>query len=144
GVARRWKVVSDPHRERSRSTGWSRRQPPAAAGPRPLQGPIRQPAADPRNRRAGAHVEAAAALRPLPDWELGPLDREAHPSLDTGCRVTKRIRVADLVGSPVEEPRGKRLGRVVDLELGPDYEVVAALIGPRSWLKRWNVAGLWG
>jgi sporulation protein YlmC with PRC-barrel domain len=58
--------------------------------------------------------------------------------------VTKRIRIADLVGSPVEDLRGKRLGRVVDLELGPDYEVVAALIGPRSWLKRWNVAGLWG
>ena len=58
--------------------------------------------------------------------------------------MTKRIRVADLIGSPVENARGKRLGRVVDLELGSDYEVAAALVGPRSWLKRWNVAGLWG
>jgi sporulation protein YlmC with PRC-barrel domain len=57
--------------------------------------------------------------------------------------MTKRIRVADLVGSPVEDARGKRLGHVIDLELGRDYEVVAALVGPRSWLKRWNVPRLW-
>jgi sporulation protein YlmC with PRC-barrel domain len=58
--------------------------------------------------------------------------------------MTKRIRVADLIGSPVEDARGRRLGHVVDLELGSDYEVVAALVGPRSWLNRWNVAGLLG
>jgi sporulation protein YlmC with PRC-barrel domain len=56
--------------------------------------------------------------------------------------MTKRIRVADLIGSAVEDANGKRLGRVVDLELEANYEVVAVLVGPRSWLSRWNVARL--
>jgi sporulation protein YlmC with PRC-barrel domain len=58
--------------------------------------------------------------------------------------MTKRIRVADLIGSAVEDANGKRLGRVVDLELGGDYEVVALLVGPWTWLSRWNVSQLLG
>ena len=52
----------------------------------------------------------------------------------------RKLRVADLVGSRVEDAAGRRVGHVVELELGDGWEVTAVLIGPRGWLSRWNVA----
>ena len=52
----------------------------------------------------------------------------------------RKLRVADLVGSPVEDAAGRRLGHVVELELGSGWEVIAVLVGARGWLSRWNVA----
>ena len=50
-----------------------------------------------------------------------------------------KLRVADLVGSRVEDASGRRIGRVVELELGPDWEVTALLVGAAGWLDRWNL-----
>lgn len=56
--------------------------------------------------------------------------------------MSRRVRVASLVGSPVEDARGNRLGHVIDLELGTGHEVLALLVGPGTWLRRWNVSRL--
>lgn len=50
--------------------------------------------------------------------------------------MSRRIRVAELIGSRVEDASGRLLGHVVELEVGPDYEVSALLWGPRAWLRR--------
>jgi len=50
--------------------------------------------------------------------------------------VSRRIRVADLVGTPVVAASGERLGHVIDLEVSPAREVTAILTGRRGWLSR--------
>jgi sporulation protein YlmC with PRC-barrel domain len=50
--------------------------------------------------------------------------------------VSRRIRVADIVGMPVVAASGERLGHVIDLEVSPTREVTAILTGRRGWLSR--------
>jgi sporulation protein YlmC with PRC-barrel domain len=50
--------------------------------------------------------------------------------------VSRRIRVADVIGMPVVTASGDRLGHVVDLELGRENRVAALLVGRRAWLSR--------
>ena len=56
--------------------------------------------------------------------------------------MTRRIRLADVIGRPVVDGSGKRLGHVVDLELGRDHEVTAILLGRRGWLSRLHLRQL--
>lgn len=52
------------------------------------------------------------------------------------------LRLADLIGSRVVTAAGQRLGHVVEIEvsLGPEYRVLALLLGRSGWLDRF---GLW-
>jgi sporulation protein YlmC with PRC-barrel domain len=56
--------------------------------------------------------------------------------------VTRRIRVADVIGMPVVGASGHRLGHVVDLEVARDHQVTAILVGRRGWLSRLHLRQL--
>lgn len=56
--------------------------------------------------------------------------------------MTRHIRMADVIGVPVVDASGKRLGHVVDLELGRDHQVTAVLVGRRGWLSRLHLRQL--
>ena len=56
--------------------------------------------------------------------------------------MSRRLRIADLVGTPVVDAGGRRLGHVVDLELGRGGDVAAILVGQRGWLSRLHLRQL--
>lgn len=56
--------------------------------------------------------------------------------------MTRRIRVADLIGMPVVSASGARLGHVIDLEMGRGHQVTAILVGRRGWLSRLHLRHL--
>lgn len=56
--------------------------------------------------------------------------------------MSRRVRVADVVGSRVMDASGRVLGHVVELELGRDYKVEALLWGSRGWLSRLHLTRL--
>ena len=55
----------------------------------------------------------------------------------------RKVLVEDLLSSRIVTAEGKKVGRVVDLELarGPGYKVSALLTGPFGWLDRLHVIG---
>lgn len=51
------------------------------------------------------------------------------------------ILLADLIGSKIVTAEGKRIGRVVDIQIsiGPEHEVSALIFGRYAWLYRFHV-----
>jgi len=63
----------------------------------------------------------------------GPPTRRAPPT----------IRLQELMGRPVHDAAGQRLGRVVDCiaeQQGDDLRVTALLVGPGAWAARFGWA----
>lgn len=56
----------------------------------------------------------------------------------------RTIRIADLIGSKVVTADGRKLGRVVDLQLspGPTYRLTGVVYGRYGWLSRLHVLHL--
>lgn len=54
---------------------------------------------------------------------------------------SKYLLLADLIGSKIVTAEGKRIGRVVDIQItsGPEYRVVALIFGEYAWLYRFHV-----
>ena len=57
------------------------------------------------------------------------------------AHVRARMSIEDLVGSKIVTAEGKRVGRVVDVQVtrGPEYEVSALIFGEYAWLYRFHV-----
>jgi hypothetical protein len=55
-------------------------------------------------------------------------------------RASRSVHVEDLIGAPVEDAAGKRVGRVVDLEVRPheNWEVTALVLGRFAFLDRFD------
>jgi sporulation protein YlmC with PRC-barrel domain len=55
-------------------------------------------------------------------------------------RASRSLHVEDLIGAPVEDAAGKKVGRVVDLEVQPheDWEVTALVLGRFPFLDRFD------
>ena len=55
----------------------------------------------------------------------------------------RTIFIEDLLSSRIVTAEGRKVGRVVDLELarGPGYKVTAILMGTFGWLDRLHVIG---
>ena len=49
--------------------------------------------------------------------------------------------IADLIGSKIVTAEGKRIGRVVDIQIStdPEHEVFALIFGEYAWLYRFHV-----
>ena len=56
-------------------------------------------------------------------------------------QIRTSMFIADLVGSKIVTAEGKRVGRVVDIQisLGPEHEVSALIFGEYAWLYRFHV-----
>ena len=73
------------------------------------------------------------------------MDRPPDPPVHTRQRaaVSRTLRIADIVGSRIVDADGKRLGRVVDLELDArGREVTALVLGRSAWLHRLHLQRL--
>ena len=55
-------------------------------------------------------------------------------------RAPRTLHVEDLIGAPVEDAAGKKVGRVVDVEVRPheDWEVTALVLGRFGFLDRFD------
>ena len=61
----------------------------------------------------------------------------------TTRRAPPTIRLQELIGRPVHDAAGQRLGRVVDCiaeQHGADLRVTALLVGPGAWVARFGWA----
>ena len=68
-------------------------------------------------------------MNPRPNVGTAPAER------------SRRIHVEDLIGAPVTDASGRRLGHVVDVEVRPKagWEIVALVLGRFSLLDRMDV-----
>jgi len=55
--------------------------------------------------------------------------------------IRTRMFIADLIGSKIVTAEGKRIGRVVDIQvsIGPEHEVSSLIFGRYAWLYRFHV-----
>lgn len=56
-------------------------------------------------------------------------------------QIRKSMFIADLIGSKIITAEGKRVGRVVDIQISidPEHEVSALIFGESAWLYRFHV-----
>jgi len=57
------------------------------------------------------------------------------------AHLRTRMFIEDLVGSKIVTAEGKKIGRVVDIQItpGPQYEVSELIFGEYAWLYRFHV-----
>jgi sporulation protein YlmC with PRC-barrel domain len=57
-------------------------------------------------------------------------------------RRSRKVRLADLIGSRVVDSDGRSVGHVVEIELDSEYHATRVHIGRFAWLQRLHLARL--